>query len=142
MDLEGLDSQAIDCPACGVHLLALEHSGFYDDWFLYCDSCPIRAEVSYYAPQCKPIHVLPAEARHAALEAALAPCACGGRFRFDSARRCYSCATVVLEAPCWTDLWPRLADVEDGQDPTPDEQAWFDAILQRLTRTTDLWRAV
>ncbi len=140
--MDDLHSRFLDCASCGARLHAVAHSGFYDEWFLYCDRCPIHAEVSYYAAEAKSIHELPAEQRWAALEARLKPCTCGGTFRFDSPRRCYACSAVVLPSPCHDDLWPSLfPEVDSGErDPEPEEEATMQELLRRDSRNSDLWR--
>jgi hypothetical protein len=98
------------CPACGQWLLRLDQSPLDNSAHLYCDRCPVRMEVVPYGPEYEQIvqSARPHQEdkkRYAAavmrgIEARLKPCTCGGTFRFDAPRRCFSCtAPVILADP-------------------------------------------
>jgi hypothetical protein len=112
-----LYGEHFECPNCHQQLYRVDHSPFYDEYFLYCDSCPMRVEVSYYDPVYKHIdkHIRQTISKDEsdmytalmqAIEARLKPCACGGSFRHDSPRRCIICHTpVIIDDPIGIDLW-------------------------------------
>jgi hypothetical protein len=35
---------------CHEQLYRVDHSPFYDCYFLYCDHCPMLADISFYDP--------------------------------------------------------------------------------------------
>lgn len=148
-----LHGEQIECPACQQQLYRVDHSPFYDEHFLYCDRCPIHVEVSYYDPVYerlyKQIYVpgndQPQEDADTclmhALEARLRPCTCGGAFRHDASRRCFSChAPVIIENPLGIDLYRWCAALlSDGVDLTDDvleeEARW----MSQFVRAEDKW---
>lgn len=109
----------IVCPACGQWLLRIDESPLDNSSHLYCDRCPVRIDVHPYGPIYEQIeqiahsllsdHEGDAQYRAAlrrAIEARLKPCRCGGTFRFDAPRRCFSCYTPVInEGPAGVDLY-------------------------------------
>src|SRR5688500_15130738 len=101
-----LNPRLLNCPCCDAQLFAVDHSPFYDEWYLYCDSCACRAEVSFYDPIAGAIAAPTFEERCALIERALRPCDCGGAFRFSAPRRCPSCRTLVIDGSTGVDLWP------------------------------------
>ena len=110
-----LNEEHIICPSCGQSLFRIDTSPFDDSYHFYCDSCPVRMEVSFYDPQLDQFEqTLPAphesEERTSLLlkmmEDHLKPCTCGGTFRHDAPRRCFSCsAPVIIEDPAYVDLY-------------------------------------
>lgn len=99
-----LDPQELMCPTCSKHLFSVIHSPYYDEHFLYCDSCPRFVAVDFYDPALAPIrkrHKVDAaegsdwEAYFDDLESHLNKCPCGGTFRDTSPRRCPYCSTVI-----------------------------------------------
>ncbi len=108
------------CKACGAHFMARSGGGFFFD-MLHCDTCGKDRSVSHqdlgdvhlgfvkglpgpYAVaraamdrriqreyQGKP---LTRDEYHAAAEATLEACACGGRFTYDAPARCPECRST------------------------------------------------
>lgn len=102
-----LHGEHIACPSCHQQLYRVDHSPFYDVHFLYCDRCPIRVEVSFYDPVYTQVMQIECyEVLMQTLEAHLKPCGCGGTFRHDAPRRCFTCHTpVIVDAPDGVNLW-------------------------------------
>jgi len=46
-EINWLHGEQVECSNCHQQLYRVDHSPFYDEHFLYCDSCPMRVEVSY-----------------------------------------------------------------------------------------------
>lgn len=131
-DENWLDNRDITCATCGQSLGWVWHSPFHDSTSYYCTRCPTRVEVGLYDPQRKLIkNSLPREginknrdAYHAAIEAKLAPCDCGGSFQFKAPQRCLHCHTVLTQAEVGRDLWWAEPDKPMGT----------------FLRTVDYWR--
>src|SRR5215212_7463474 len=113
-DANLLHAQVIECPRCRTALYQVDHSPFYDEYFLYCDQCANHVEVSYYDPVMQAIDA-EVKTQHGALDHAalmseieqrLRPCTCGGHFRSNAARRCYHCRTEIIIGASGVDLWP------------------------------------
>src|SRR5262249_29333407 len=127
-----LHGAKVVCPSCGQALWRVDHSPFYDEDFLYCDCCPIHAEVSFYDPAYTAVaRDFPrfTEAFRRALEGRLKPCSCGGTFRYDAARRCLAChSPVIVDDPSGVDLsfWSDLL-LSDGSD-------WTDELMEAEER--------
>lgn len=108
------------CRACGTHFTVRGGGGFTFDQ-LHCDACGMDRSVSHeelgdihlrfvkglpgpYAvsrweadariQRDYPGEPLTEEAYHAAAEASLEPCACGGRFRYNAPSRCPGCRST------------------------------------------------
>ena len=93
-----LAAARVECPTCSAALFRVNHSPYCDDWRLYCDSCPIAIEVSFYDGHVDDLRKqLP---DHSDLLNAIArdlvPCNCGGSFQYAAARRCFTCKSVVV----------------------------------------------
>jgi hypothetical protein len=138
-DDEWLNPGFVACPSCGIRLFRVDHSPFYDEWWLYCTRCPRHAEVSYYAPIVAKLRRDGAiESR---IEALLRPCTCGGTFSFAASRRCPSCSSVVLAAESGADIFPEVFGAPAGPDGEPSEQqtAEAEAFERNFVRREDLW---
>jgi hypothetical protein len=135
-----LHGEHLRCPRCQSDLWRVDHSPYYDEAFLYCDSCPRHAEVSYYDPHYN--HAVPDETvRIERIETRLKPCVCGGHFRFAAARRCLTCWTPVIVAdPAGVDLfyWEPYFD-EETPLPPEGELKQAEQEMSRFARTADLW---
>jgi hypothetical protein len=108
------------CRACGARFTARSGGGFYFD-LLHCDRCGRTATVGhqelgdihlrfvkglpgpYAVSRAKmdgriqreyPGEPLSHDEYHAAAEATLDPCPCGGRFRYDAPPRCPTCGST------------------------------------------------
>jgi hypothetical protein len=128
-----LDCQEIECPSCSQRIILVIHSPFYNEHFLYCDSCPRHVEVSFYDPNLAPIRK-----RHAVdeakgddwdsyftdLEDNLRPCPCGGTFSNSASRRCPYCACVIPYASEDKDVYPK------------DESFEFDLLIVK----NEIWK--
>ena len=142
-----LRGERTECAVCHQALYRVDHSPFYDEYFLYCTQCPIHAEVSLYDPVYQQVSQSLVTGHNAmalmrAVEARLNPCACGGTFRHDAPRRCLTChAPVIVDDPAGVDLffWHE-AMMPDGPDLRDDELDEFEARMAPFARTTDLWR--
>lgn len=136
-----LNAAKIDCPACGIALYRVEHSPFIDASYLYCDRCPIHADVSWYDPAYGALPRGDGHPSHDVVEAALNPCACGGTFRYAAPRRCLTChAPVIVDEPDGIDLtwWSPIIDDADPSDEAIEADEQRHAAFERKT---DLWRA-
>jgi hypothetical protein len=138
-----LEAEVVTCPRCGVRLYAVQHSPFCDDYRLYCELCPRAVEVSFYDPVCMAaVDRLPAgrtwERAMAAIEPLLRACRCGGRFRGDAPRHCFTCGAEVPHA-ARKDLSPYTEGVELGREPTAEGQAAFDRFEAELIERERLW---
>ena len=139
-----LASYTVHCEKCRAELLMLEHSPFENGYYLYCDTCPRRVDVSVYDSVFQGIEAQ-VKARHSPeemdsrylellmpeIEARLRPCACAGHFRHHTALRCLHCSAVLPGAPEGFNLW------------FPDDEANFeryDAMLNALIQSEDIWR--
>jgi hypothetical protein len=140
-----LHGARIACPSCHQPLYRVDHSPFYDEHFLYCDRCPIRVEVSFYDPVYTHITRRLAQdegeryvALMRALEARLKPCMCGGAFRHDAPRRCFTCHTsVIFDDLEGVDLWDgRFASDAPIHEEGEEEERW----RAQFIRAQDIWR--
>ncbi|HEX2347771.1 MAG TPA: hypothetical protein VHI51_04970 [Ktedonobacterales bacterium] len=147
-----LHAEVFPCPSCQQALFRVDHSPFGDDYLLYCDQCANCVEVSYYDsgtlafadrireegtlqpgwPQTKALLRL--------IEGRLKPCSCGGRYRYDAARRCPFCLAPVLIDMPWIELWPGYFWVKDDEDPTAEQTEQADAYMSAHKRESDLWQ--
>lgn len=146
-----LHGEQINCSQCHQLLYRVDHSPFYDEYFLYCNRCPIRVEVSSYNPVFKQVEQQVKQASEArqgewymtlmrALEERLKPCRCGGRFCHDAPRRCFTCyAPVISDHPNGIDLYPGWMDV-DEPDASLEMQA--EHWTAQFVRTEDIWQDV
>lgn len=146
-----LHGERIKCSRCHQWLYRVDHSPFYDEYFLYCDRCPIRVEVSFYNPVLKLVERQVRQAPETgqrelyqalmrAIEARLKPCLCGGTFRHDAPRRCFTCYTpVISDHPNGIDLYPGWMDVSE-LDASLEVQA--DHWTAQFTRTEGIWQDV
>jgi hypothetical protein len=143
-----LNAVIIPCPQCQSQLYRVDHSPFYDSYFLYCDTCANRAEVDFYDPVFLAITNELTERGHldyatrmAAIEARLRPCSCGGHFRHDAARRCHICLAPVLSGELDVDLWPEVYGINvDERDPTGEEAAQAEAFDTQHIRREHIWK--
>jgi hypothetical protein len=108
------------CKGCGTRFSVRDGGGFYFD-MLHCEACGkaaslghqelgdthlrfvkgldrpyavARAEMDRRIQQEYPGKPLSRKAYHAAAEATLDPCPCGGRFRYDAPPRCPNCGST------------------------------------------------
>ncbi len=147
-DENWLHEEWITCPACGQSLFRIDQSPFDNSSHLYCDRCPIRVEVLPYEPEYEQIEqsLRPYQADqrqyYAALkreiEAHLKPCACGGTFRFDAPRRCFSCyAPVIVDGPAGVDLYLNDDGFSDDSERLKRYEAWRAQFVPTLE---DIWQ--
>lgn len=143
-----LHYEVVSCPVCQTRLGRVDHSPFSDDWVFYCDSCANRVEVSFYDPVVNALRQTPLlcadrsdGALLRAIEERLRACDCGAHFRHDAPRRCHHCNTIVIRDEPWVDLGSHIYDfIPRYRDPTPEEQAQFDAWERTHVRRDDVWR--
>jgi hypothetical protein len=138
-----LEAEVVTCPGCGAQLFCGIHSPFCDDHRLYCDHCPRAREISYYDPELRGVTDRLSAQRTweqlmAAVEPLLRACSCGGRFRADAPRHCFSCGAVVLAA-AGKDLSPYTGCEDAKRAPTPEEQAGFDRFEAVFVQRMDIW---
>ena len=131
------------CPSCGMQLFRVGHSPFDDEWRVFCDSCPISVEVSFYDPVALQLQrdVPPDKDKSAffdRLESLLRLCDCGGRFRFGAARRCFGCNAEVCNET-GVDLFNYTGCELEDRDPTPAEDAAHEEWAKRFLRTKQIW---
>ena len=113
-------SSSYICKACGRHFGVRSGGGFFFD-LLHCDACGAATSVSHQ--ELGDVHLgfvkglpgpyalaraamdrqiqaeypgkpLTTDEYHAAAEATLEPCACGGHFRYDAPARCPECRST------------------------------------------------
>ena len=140
-----LEAEVIACPSCGLRLYAVLHSPMFDDFRLYCDRCPRAVEVSFYDSVCMDaVDRLPDERTWkqamAAIEPRLRPCWCGGKFRGDAPRHCFTCGAAVPAAEL-KDLSPYTGCEDADRDPSPEEQATFGVFEAEFIGREGLWKA-
>ena len=109
------------CRTCGSHFTARSGGGFFFD-LLHCDACGStrnvghedlgdihlrfvkglpgpyavsRMEMDRRIQREYPGEPLTRDEYHAAAEATLGPCSCGGRFRYDAPARCPGCRSTA-----------------------------------------------
>jgi hypothetical protein len=126
-----LNGQQLRCPECGEELYLIDHSPFYDGYYLYCDRCPKRVDVSIYDPVMRDAPSVSYSELMAWIECRLRPCDCGGSFRHDAPRRCHQCGTVLsgVDPADGVDVWPG-----DGSMFHPGNEAAMDAFAARFIR--------
>jgi hypothetical protein len=147
-DNNWLHAAIISCPQCQNHLYRVDHSPFYDSYFLYCDTCANRVEVDLYDPifvaitnQLTELGQMNYATRMAAIEERLQPCSCGGNFRHNTARRCHICFALVLDGELDVDLWPATYGINvDEREPTDEETAQAEAFDAQHVRREHIWR--
>lgn len=148
-----LHAEGVACPNCNQWLFRIDQSPLDNTSHLYCDRCPVRIDVVPYGPvyeqieQSLPPYEDGAEEHVAALrqaiEARLKPCPCGGTFRFDAPRRCFSChAPVIIEDPFGIDLYPNQDPFEPEESLDAERkknlEAWYARFLPDLE---DEWKS-
>ena len=136
-------SAHVQCPNCKEDHYKLVHSPLLDHYTLYCDSCPIMVEVSFYSPTMIKINRnLEQPHTHKLLmqviETRLKPCSCGGQFRARSPRRCFQCHTIVFEGEAGVDILPGWMDSEE--EPTLEEFAMWEEFEAKFIRRDDTWK--
>jgi hypothetical protein len=142
-DDDWLNAKAITCPGCEAQLEIMDQSPFDPDRYLYCLECPNRIDIDRYDAHWKLaeeaiggkdgnksgnksgnmiLHLLGIQ-----FETMVAPCPCGGKFRYAAPRRCLYCACVIVAAEPHQHVWP----MDSGDDP----QALADgeALMARFT---------
>ena len=147
-----LHGKQIECPNCHQWLYCVDHSPFYDEYFWYCNRCPIHVEISYYDPVVRQVEQQVRQASEArqgewfvtfvrALEERLKPCRCGGSFRRDAPRRCFTChAPVISDITISVDLYPGWMNYDSEPDASSEVQA--EHWTAQFTRTKDIWQDV
>lgn len=136
------------CDACAKPFtMRVVHAGHAGVDFFYCEKCPNVTSIPLTDPRSAgfwkgieskrldlvddPVSTRPEIVKdnltvYAAFEAALAPCACGGRKRFLADLRCPHCAATYTAFG--GDLWRRLSEVYvchvAGHDYAGSETAW------------------
>ncbi len=94
----------LNCPSCKKEIELQQkyfyHAGFSNQWFLYCDKDSSTLEFGSYNPNYERIvgskHPWSLTAKEKAkLEKHLAPCKCGGRFRFNAPPLCPFCKSSL-----------------------------------------------
>lgn len=137
-----LEPRVISCPSCTVKSYAVERSPFYNAWHLYCDQCAASVEVSYYNAHVKELRSQVPENDSQALlnliEKGLASCDCGGKFKFNSPRRCFQCQTVLVDEPN-IDVSIYTGCEDENREPEKEEQKLFDEYEKNFVRRSDLW---
>jgi uncharacterized protein YbaR (Trm112 family) len=156
------------CPACHQSLLCVHQSSVDVSGHLYGDRCPRRLDVlpadpvyrliDDSLPPTAALEAFPereevmrvteaqfqrAEAPMRAIEALLKPCTCGGTFRFDAPRRCFSCSTpVITEYPEGVDLYLNGAAFEEHFEAEQKRmKAWKMGLVQ-FPDGKDMWKNV
>jgi hypothetical protein len=142
-DENWLRAKVVRCTECETLLSQVDHSPLDDCWRIYCGTCANSAEVSFYDDVVTLVRGLHPPQRSKPsffkeIEHRLRPCACGGSFLFDAARRCYNCNSVVSDDPA-VDLHPFTGSELESRDPTEEESAVHDEHSRRFVRMRDLW---
>lgn len=125
---DDVEKELIRCSSCDTQLLVIEHSPFENGYYLYCDSCPVRMDISIYD---KKFEEVESELKKkyenfyeredcleillSRLEKYLKNCSCGGHYRFDSKIRCLSCGEFLGDFPDYMNVW-YLEDFDDTQE--------------------------
>jgi hypothetical protein len=153
-DENWLNAEWIECPACRQPLFRIDRSPLDNSTHFYCDRCPVRIEVIPYGTEYEQIEqsFVPSRgddeqeddaygtAFMRAIEARLKPCTCGGTFRYDAARHCFSCfAPVVTDDPFDVDLYPNEDGFENELDPERQER-WNRWQAQFLPEVENKWK--
>lgn len=140
-DEEWLKQDIIQCPNCEEDLLWIEHSPFENGYYLYCNSCPKRVDVSIYDETFSEIEDSLAEKFGDSfrgnyfetimpiVEERLTPCECGGKYISEAIRRCVYCNHPVIEGE--RNLW----FVEFSED-SPEAVKFY----KRLVKDENLWK--
>lgn len=115
---DDMEKELINCPACHTELLLLEHSVFENGYYLYCDSCPLRVDVSIYDEKYTEIEErLKREIKDwddnedaldillSEIEKHLQACACGGHFKDNAPRRCLHCGEKLEWYKNYMNVW-------------------------------------
>ncbi len=137
-----LEAARIACPSCSAVLFRVNHSPYCADWRLHCDSCPIAIDVSFYDSHVADLRNQTGDDHSALLDAIsrnLAPCACGGTFAYATARRCFSCNSVVV-TDAGVDLTPFTGCELTGDDPTDAQQQMYDDYESKFVVPAPIWR--
>lgn len=103
-----LNLKEIKCPNCKVELSICDHSPFENSYRLNCDSCPTRVDISTYDnvfDKFGNTEDIEYETLLLKLESLLSNCACGGKFKLNSKRRCLFCQST-LEIGEEQNVWP------------------------------------
>ena len=135
----------VHCEKCQAELLMLEHSPFENGYYLYCDTCPKRVDVSVYDSTFQDIEKQVSAVNRAedmesnylglvmpAVEARLRPCACTGHFKRSAQPRCLHCGTRIANAQEGFNVW--------FPDPKDEDIPKYEALLETLILSEDLWR--
>lgn len=141
-----LNSRLFECSHCGYSLWRLDHSPFYNSWYVYCDSCPCCVEVRVWDDV-----VLQARQRLSndnrgqfwpEIEQKLKPCSCGGSYRFSSPRRCFNCNGVVIEAndARGVDIYPGHLDIRDIEPTQLQEEQYYQFEAKFGCKSEDIWK--
>lgn len=121
----------LNCPSCQKEITLQQkhfyHAGFSNLGYLYCDKDSSTLKFGSYNPNYQSIMrhkhpwTLTAEEK-AVLEKHLAPCKCGGRFRFDAPPLCPFCKSSLAS------LLPdniHFMEIGDVIDADQNENVWL-----------------
>lgn len=140
-DEDWLKQDIIQCPNCKENLLWTEHSPFENGYYLYCNSCPNRVDVSIYDKTFSEIHDSLSEKLGVGfrenyfafimpiIEKKLAPCKCGGKYLFEAIRRCVYCSYPVIVGE--RNLW--FVDYTEDSDEAVE-------FYERLVKNENIWK--
>lgn len=131
---DDVEKELINCSSCNTQLLLLEHSPFESSYYIYCDSCPTRMDISIYDKKYNEVEAeLIGQNENfyegddalnvllSKLEKFLKPCKCGGHFKVNSKIRCLSCVDLLGEYPDYMNIWyidDFDEECEDGRKET------------------------
>jgi len=117
-DDDDTEKELINCPTCHTELFMLEHSVFENGYYLYCDSCPLRVDVSIYDEKYTEIEErLKREIKDwddnedaldillSEIEKHLQACSCGGHFKDNAPRRCLHCGEKLEGYKNYMNVW-------------------------------------
>ena len=143
VDENWLRAKVVRCSQCETLHFQVDHSPMFDCWRIYCNACAKSAEVSFYDQVVALVRgTHPPQYSKSSffeeIERQLRPCACGGSFLFDAARRCYNCNAVVSDDSA-VDLYPFTGCELESRDPTEEESAVYNEYWCRFVRAHDLW---